>query len=99
MTDPRETRTNAADSAPGVDDGRYRAGKTPVNAKPGGRPLVFWLVGLALIILVVVFIARPNQSRSGSDEMVEVGGTRAEIAASQAPGAQSSGSRTEAPTP
>jgi hypothetical protein len=63
MVNPRHTHTNAADSAPGVDDGRA-TGKGPgLNSKPAGRLAVMWLVIAALVILVVALISqgRPAQ--------------------------------------
>lgn len=98
MQNPRETRTNAADSAPGVDDGRAGAPSPGVNSKPGGRRPVFWIVGASLAVLAIVFIARPLAGSSDSD-MVEAGGTRAEIAASNVPGASQPDTAESARTP
>jgi hypothetical protein len=97
MTNPRQTSTNAADSAPGVDDGRRGAPAPSVNSKPGGRRVVFWIVGLALAVLAISFIARPFSSRSNDEEMVEMGSTRGEIVASEVPG--QSQPDTQQPTP
>lgn len=66
MPDPRQTRTNAADSAPGVDDGRSGAGRFsgPKSATPG-RGVVWVLVALTLLALVAIFVLRPiNTSES-----------------------------------
>lgn len=58
MTNPRATHTNAADSAPGVDDGRTgHAPAPPINSRPAGRIIVFWLVIAALAILVIALIS------------------------------------------
>lgn len=59
---PQDTRTNAADTAPGVDDGKVRAHGPSVNSKPGGRGIVWLIVGVSLVILAIVFIARPQGS-------------------------------------
>lgn len=59
---PQDTRTNAADTAPGVDDGKVRDHGPSVNSKPGGRGIAWLLVGLSLVILAIVFIARPDTS-------------------------------------
>jgi hypothetical protein len=93
MTDPRKTATNAADSAPGVDDGRQGVRPPSVNSKPGGRNIAFLIVAIALVVLAVAFIYKPPPSRSASDDMVETGTTAAEVASSDAPGAQPSPSR------
>ncbi|HEY8616624.1 hypothetical protein [Phenylobacterium sp.] len=85
MQNPRETRTNAADSAPGVDDGRVRANGAPVNSKPGGRKAVWLLIAASLIILIAVFVARPRDN-GGSSEMVAAGTTNTEVEGSRAPG-------------
>ncbi|WP_374470318.1 hypothetical protein [Phenylobacterium sp.] len=86
MQNPRETRTNAADSAPGVDDGRVRANGAPVNSKPGGRKFVWLLVAASLLILLVVFIARPRNDTAGQSEMVAAGSSASEMEGSRAPG-------------
>lgn len=87
MPNPRNTVTNAADSAPGVDDGRKGAAAPPVNSKPGARKAVFWVVALSLVVLAIAFFARPFSDRGSDDAMIEAGGTRGEIVASDAPGA------------
>lgn len=60
MDRPQDTKTNAADTAPGVDDGKVRGDGPSVNSKPGGRGLVWLIVGVSLVILAIVFIARPD---------------------------------------
>lgn len=70
MANPRQTHTNAADSAPGVDDGRANARAPGVDSKPGGRKAVMWIVIAALVILAVSLIWRPDGS---SDRQVEPG--------------------------
>lgn len=67
MPNPRQTRTNAADSAPGVDDGRtggVRHGASR-SATPG-RGVVWVLVALTLLALVAIFILRPIASGESS---------------------------------
>jgi hypothetical protein len=91
MTDPRKTATNAADSAPGVDDGRDGVRPPSVNSKPGGRNIVFLVVAVALVVLAVAFLYKPPPSRSAGDDVISPGTTAAEVAASDAPGAQPSG--------
>lgn len=98
MQHPRETRTNAADSAPGVDDGREGAPSPGVNSKPGGRRTVLWIVAASLAVLAIVFIARPFASSSDGD-MVALGGTRAEMVASDVPGASQPDTAESAATP
>jgi hypothetical protein len=85
MQSPRETRTNAADSAPGVDDGPVRGKGAPVDSRPGGRKAVWILVALSLLVLIGVFVARPRDTGPG-ETMVATGGTRGEIAESRVPG-------------
>jgi len=88
MADPRHSHTNAADTAPGVDDGRAGAPSPSVNSKPGGRAKVWLWVALSLALLVAVFIARPRQE--ATDPMVAAGTTRGEVAGSPVPGAANS---------
>lgn len=59
MINPRETRTNAADSAPGVDDGPAGVPAPPVNSRPGGRMAVWIGVLVVALIVLVAFFARP----------------------------------------
>ena len=83
----RQTGTNAADTAPGVDDGRA-IGRAPSHTdKPGGRGRVWvWLL-LSLAVLLAVFIATPKGGREQSGDMVSVGAERTEVNASTVPGA------------
>jgi hypothetical protein len=59
---PQDSNTNAGDTAPGVDDGKVRTHGPSVNSKPGGRGIVWLIVGVSLVILAIVFIARPDTS-------------------------------------
>jgi hypothetical protein len=59
MTNPRETRTNAADSAPGVDDGPAGVRAPPVNSKPAGRPAVWIGVIVVCLIVLAAFFVHP----------------------------------------
>jgi hypothetical protein len=63
MPNPRQTRTNAADSAPGVDDGPAGAARHGASrsAQPG-RAIVWVLVALSLLALLAIFIMRPMNS-------------------------------------
>ena len=55
MPDPRKTRTMAADTAPGVDDGRSRrVPGPPVDSKPSGRKFI---IPIVLVIAVIALIA------------------------------------------
>lgn len=84
MPNPRETRTNAADSAPGVDDGPAGVQAPPVNSKPAGRPAVWIGVIVVCLLVLAAFFARPSgshDSRSGTPGAV----------ASQTNGAQPAG--------
>jgi hypothetical protein len=85
MANPRQTHTNAADSAPGVDDGRTNAAAPEVNSKPGGRSKVWLWVALSVALLVAVFIARPRET--APDPTIAMGTTQGEVAASTVPGA------------
>ena len=85
MADPRHTATNAADSAPGVDDGRRGAPPPPVDARPGGRRAVMWIVVAALIILALVFIARPLGNRPTDDADGALSSAREELQISRDP--------------
>lgn len=78
--------TNAADSAPGVDDGAARNALPNHMNKPGGRAGVWIWIAVSVVILAAIFVSRPlSNSRSGR-QMVEPGTTQAEIARSNAPG-------------
>lgn len=60
--DRRQTGTNAADSAPGTDDGRA-GGRAPNHSLgAGGRRVWIW-IALSLLVLLAVFMARPQSSR------------------------------------
>lgn len=59
MTDDRQRGTNAADSAPGVDDGRARNARPQHFTQPRGRGKVWIGVAVVLLLLLVIFIARP----------------------------------------
>lgn len=87
MANPQDTRTNAADSAPGVDDGKVRGHGPSVNSKPGGRRIVWLIVGLSLVILAVVLISRP-EGRGGDQAEVAFGTTAGEVESSTVPGTQ-----------
>ena len=97
MQNPRETRTNAADSAPGVDDGRVRPSGAAVDSKPGGRRIVWLIVAAALVVLLAIFIARPRNQETGAGQMVTPGGTSAEIESSTVPGTQNEAAAPVAP--
>jgi hypothetical protein len=99
MPNPRETRTNAADSAPGVDDGPDGARAPPINSKPGGRVAVWIGVLVVALIVLATFIARPlNPSRSEGGH-VAPGVTQGEVARSQVPGAADGPTQTQPATP
>lgn len=59
MANPRQMHTNAADSAPGVNDGPVRGRGAPVDSKPGGRKVIWLLAALAVVVLAVLLLARP----------------------------------------
>jgi hypothetical protein len=83
MSDPRRSRSHAADSAPGVGDGPAGVRAPAANSKPRGRGVVWIGILLVLAVIVVSFFARPM--RSGNPR-VETGATQAEIDASRVPG-------------
>lgn len=65
MIKPRETRTLAADSAPGVGDGPARETPAPpVDSKPGARKPVFIVIALVVAGLIALMLA----GRLGGDE-------------------------------
>jgi hypothetical protein len=97
MQNPRETRTNAADSAPGVDDGPVRANGAPVNSKPGGRGKAWMIVLAALAIVVIAFVARPRNDTAAQNEMVAAGSTATEMEGSSVPGTVGQASRPAQP--
>lgn len=59
MTNPRTTRTNASDSAPGVDDGPAGVRPPPVDSKPGGRGIVWIAIAVVLLIGILAFFTHP----------------------------------------
>ncbi|HEY8571969.1 hypothetical protein [Phenylobacterium sp.] len=85
MPNPRRTRTNAADSAPGVDDGRINAGRSSSRSATPGRGIVWVLVALTLLALLAIFWLRPTNDEA--DPMVRPGATQSEIQNSTIPGA------------
>ena len=101
MADPRTTRSNAADSAPGVGDGPRGGGSSAVNAKPGGRKVVWAIVGVVLLIIVVSLFARPKPSEDNASTMVGAGTTASEVQEGSMPGASQPGAnqRSNAPAP
>jgi hypothetical protein len=84
MANSKQTGTNAADSAPGVNDGPAR--NAPADHGKAGRGRVWLWVALSLIVLLAIFIARPLTTSRGGDQMVEHGTTQNEVAQSTAPG-------------
>lgn len=86
MKNPRETRTNAADSAPGVDDGPAGVTAPPVNSKPRGRGAVFIGV-IAVCLILFALLLMPRQGGRDEGRMISTGTTEAEVEASQVPGA------------
>lgn len=98
MADPRHTATNAADSAPGVDDGRATRAGAPVDSKPGGRKWVMWAVLISLALLVIVFIARPGGERSAGDGDGALSATREELQVSREPDSATSARTDPSPT-
>lgn len=101
MQNPRETRTNAADSAPGVDDGPVRGKGAPVDSKPGGRKIVWLLVAASVVLLLVILVAKPMQTgreasppvNAPAGEQARVGPamSASEIEGSTVPGASDDG--------
>lgn len=79
MANPRETRTNAADSAPGVDDGPAGVPPPPVNSKPGGRRAVWIGVIVVCLVVLVAFLVRPlgTHPKSGSNDGTTAQGSAA----------------------
>lgn len=88
MADPRHTATNAADSAPGVDDGRKGAPPPPIDSRPGGRRTVMWILAVALIVLALIFIARPLGNRTADKPEGALSSTREELQISREPSQQ-----------
>lgn len=60
MTNPRMTRTNASDSAPGVDDGPAGVRPPPVDSRPGGRGKMWIAIAVVVLIAALCFFARPT---------------------------------------
>lgn len=85
MVNPRRTKTNAADSAPGVDDGRKGAPAPPVDSHPGGRRVVLWIVLASLVVLALVFIARPAGNRPAEGEGGAIGAVQQDLQVSRDP--------------
>ena len=59
MPNARQTRTNAADSAPGVDDGPTSSRPSSSRSATPGRTVVWVLVALSLLALLAIFLMRP----------------------------------------
>jgi hypothetical protein len=104
MVNPKQTGTNDADSAPGVGDGPAMNARPDHGSKPRGRGAVWIGIGVVIVVLIAIFLARPIPSRPG--QFIEHGTTSADIAASRAPGtadrnealtAQSKGPASSAP--
>lgn len=93
MAKPRETRTNAADSAPGVDDGPAGVAPPPVDSKPGGRRAVWIGVIIVCLIVLVAFLVRPLGRRSANDYSNNAGGAPAAQQGATAPVGSQYGSR------
>lgn len=85
MVNPRRTKTNAADSAPGVDDGSKGAPAPPVDSYPGGRRVIFWIVLASLVILALVFIARPAGNRPAEGGARAIGAVQQDLQVSRDP--------------
>lgn len=85
MANPRQTRSNAADSAPGVDDGPVRGRGPGVDSKPGGRKVALIIVALAVIAFIVALIAKP----AGENSTVSPDGSTAPTDISETSGAPS----------
>jgi hypothetical protein len=87
MPNVNQFGTNAADSAPGVNDGPVRPGRAPVNSKPGGRRAVWLGVAMVLVLLAVITIAKPWSPERASEPTL-FGQTQADLQQSPAPGKQ-----------
>jgi hypothetical protein len=92
MANPRETRTNAADSAPGVDDGPAGVSPPPVNSKPGGRRAVWIGVIVACLLVILAVLARPLGSHHGAGYSTDNGGGPAAQESAGAPAGTQYGS-------
>lgn len=60
MAEQGQRGTNAADSAPGVDDGRPRDAKPRHFTQPRGRAVVWIGVAVALLLVLIAFMTRPD---------------------------------------
>lgn len=87
MDNLNQTGTNAADSAPGVDDGAARNARPQHMTKPGGRGAVWAVIAVAIVVLIGIFVARPLTHSGPGEQMVSHGTTQAEIDQSRVPGA------------
>jgi hypothetical protein len=85
LANPRQTHTNAADSAPGVNDGPVTGRGPPVDSKPGGRKILLVVLALAVIAFLVVFLAKPV----GQNSTVNPDGSTAPTDISETSGAPS----------
>jgi hypothetical protein len=75
MVNPRETRTNAADSAPGVDDGPAGVPAPGVNSRPGRRGAVF--IGVLIVCLIVLgLMFMPRLEGRDGTALVNTGAAR-----------------------
>jgi hypothetical protein len=86
MPNSRKARTNAADSAPGVDDGPAGVGAPPVNSKPSGRGKVWIGVILVCLVVLAAFVFPRLNSGGARGGFVTTGATQADIAGSRVPG-------------
>ena len=68
MEKPRNTHSNASDSAPGVDDGPAGVGARSVDPKASARRKVW--IGVIVVVLIIIgaFFARPTVFGVGHDE-------------------------------
>ena len=81
MADHGQRGTNAADSAPGVDDGRARDARPRHFTQPRGRAAVWIGVAVVLALLLVIFIAqpRPGESPAVNPQPEQAGGAETAI--------------------
>jgi hypothetical protein len=86
MPTRRQTGTNAADSAPGVDDGRTNAATHSKSAQPN-KPIGWILVALSLLALLAIFIMKPAGTDNEGGAAVGPAATQGEIQNSTVPGA------------
>lgn len=59
MSNRDQIGTNAADSAPGVNDGPATGRAPRPLDHPRGRGAVFLWLALSIVVLLVIFVARP----------------------------------------